>query len=317
MAKVPQNTPGPIKAEAPAPSPEAKKDLPNKNNPVAVVEPKGTELANNYMEEFSGAGLENVTADQLLTPRLAILQSTSDQVKPQKPKYIDGAKIGEICDLATGELFEPPLHFLPVYFKIDWLEWAPLASGRGLLNVFTSSRISHKKVGGDVDPEEVLCVDGKIYAHVGKDQSGEEQFGKWTTEDGNSLVETAQFFGLNLSADGRRSFIPMANTQFKKAKSWLTTATSQKARKADGTMYTPPLFYRAYYLSSVPEGNKKGDWMGWVIKPGEKLEELGVDAANLAREAVAFYKSITRGEVKVDLSTAADEETIPADQRSM
>jgi tetratricopeptide (TPR) repeat protein len=65
---------------------------------------------------FAGLGLENVTSRDLIIPRLTIIQALSPQVKSNKPEYIAGAKVGDICDVSTGELFDPPLIFLPVHY---------------------------------------------------------------------------------------------------------------------------------------------------------------------------------------------------------
>jgi hypothetical protein len=100
-----------------------------------------------YSDVFAahaGDGLENVTASDLIIPRLAILQDLSPQVKKTKPEYIEGAQVGDICDVGTSELFEPPLIFLPVHYVKQWLEWAPRASGKGLVKIHNDNSILEK-----------------------------------------------------------------------------------------------------------------------------------------------------------------------------
>lgn len=259
----------PAKLDAPTtPSPSTEK-----SNPVALADASFAELA--------GAGLENVGANDLIIPRLTILQSLSPQINSRKPEFIDGAKTGEICDVGTGEIFEPPLQFLPVHYLKQWLEWAPRATGKGLV-----------KIHSDADILEACTRDEK---------------NRPFTKDGNRISETAQFFGLNMSAGGRRCFLPMASTQLKKAKRWLTLSTSEKAARADGSNFTPPLFYRLYELSVMEEDNVQGSWLGWKIERGLRLQDFSENWNSIMKEAIEFRESIKKGAVRGEV--APEEET--------
>lgn len=233
--------------------------------------------------QYAGAGTENITASDIIVPRLTILQALSPQLNAKKSEYIAGAKAGDICDVGTGEIFEAPLMFLPVYFKKQWLEWAPRSSGQGLVAIHDSSDILNQTKPND-RKQPILA-------------------------NGNLIAETAQFFGLNLSAGGRRSFLPLTSTQLKKAKRWLTLASAEKplARK-DGSTFAPPLFYRIYQLSAVSESNAKGDWIGYKIERGPSLPDYGPDWEKIRDEAVKFLASLTRGELRGDIE-GADHET--------
>ena len=232
-------------------------------------------------EAHAGDGLDNVGADDLLVPRLAILQALSPQLKKAKSEYIPGAEEGAIADLGTGELFGEELLFLPVYYRKEYLEWAPRDSGKGLVGVHSS-------------PD--------ILAETTKDDRG-----RATLPSGNYVAETAQFYGLNLSAGGRMSFIPMASTQLKKARRLNTLAMGEKLRRADGSEFTAPMWYRTYEFGSAAESNNEGDWFGWTINRGKALPELtieedGCDWRSLKQQAVEFRESLIKGEVKGDVS---------------
>lgn len=223
----------------------------------------------------SGAGLENVRPQDLIIPRITIIQGLSPQVQPKKPEYIQGAVVGNICDVGTGEIFEDPLEFLPVYFVTQWLEWAPRSTGKGLIAIHPTDDILQR------------CK---------KDEKNRD-----VTAEGNLVAQTAQFFGLNMSAGGRRSFIPMTSTQLKKSRRWMTLATSERIRRPDGKEIVPPLWYRIYNLSTADESNAEGDWVGWRIERGLRLQDWGDDWKNIYAEAVDFRDSIKRGEVRGDL----------------
>jgi hypothetical protein len=253
-----------------------------KKQEVAVAEKSNAVVvADQAFEAFAGEGLENVTSRDLIIPRLTILQALSPQVQPKKPEYINGAKVGDICDVGTQEIFEAPLLFLPVHYIKQYLEWAPRSSGKGLVKIHDDASILD------------LCKP--------------DEKNRPTTPDGNYIAETAQFFGLNMSAGGRKCFLPMASTQLKKARRWLTLATSEKVQRADGSTFTPPLFYRVYNLSVVDESNAEGDWSGWKVERGDRLQDMGDNWRDHYNEAIAFRDSLKRGEVRGDIG--AEEES--------
>lgn len=258
----------------------------------------GTAITANVADDFSdfaGQGFENVTSKDILVPRLAILQDLSPQVKENKPEFIEGAKPGMICDVGTGELFPDIVIFLPVYYRKDWLEWAPRSSGKGLVNIHQS--------------DEILA------------QTTPDAKGRPCLPNGNYIAETAQFYGFNLSADCRKSFIPMAGTQLKKARKWLTLSTGEKLKRADGSQFTPPMFYRSYELTTVRESNAEGDWSGWKIDRSLAMPELddliGFSWRDLRDEATKFIEQLKSGEARADTSQMADAHTEPSNEGAM
>ena len=235
--------------------------------------------AADIFQSHAGEGLENVTARDMLVPRLTILQSLSPQLKQRDAAYIEGAKVGDICDVGTGEVFPDGILFLPVYYRKDFLEWAPRASGEGLVNIHSDPAILDKTTRNE-KKQPVL-------------------------PNGNIISETAQFFGFNMSADRRMCFIPMASTQLKRARKWITLATSEKLRRSDGSEFTAPLFYRCYELNTAEESNNQGDWSGWTLSRGPALPEMefdGYDWQSIAQQAAEFRLQIMSGEARGDVS---------------
>lgn len=232
------------------------------------------------MEKFASAGLENVTAKDLLIPRLTIIQALSPQIDKNKPEYMPGVERGQICDVGLQEIIPAPMLFIPVYFMTQYLEWKP--GRKGLANIHN-------------DPEILSqCT-----------QNDKRQY---VLPNGNIVSETAQFYGLNATADYRFSFIPMTSTQLKKARRWNTLATSEKALRRDGTEFTPPLFYRAYVLSTVAESNDQGSWDGWKIERGPKIEEIDGAAQKVFDLATGFYEQLKSGRARGDVESMAGEE---------
>lgn len=251
------------------------------NLPAAKAAPLPAVLATDDFSEYAGAGLENVSANDVLIPRLSILQALSPQLSKRKAEYIPNAEIGNIADVGTGELFPDGIWFLPVLYRKDYLEWAPRDTGKGLVAIHSDPAIL--------------------------DRCSKDDRSRPTLPNGNYIAETAQFFGLNLSAGGRMCFIPMASTQLKKARRWNTLATGEKLRRTDGSEFAAPLFYRTYHLTTAEESNNDGDWWGWVIArglalPEIKLDEHGFSSQGLKAAAVAFRESLAKGAVRADIA---------------
>ena len=224
-------------------------------------------------EGHAGSGLENVTAKDVLIPRLTLVQSLSEQVKKRSASFIEGAEIGDIVDVGTNELMPRPLHVLPVLYEKNYLEWAPRASGKGLV---------------------MIHVDADILRDAKMNDKG-----KPILPNGNMLVETAQIFLLNLSAGRRPSFLPFASTQLKKSRRWMTLAQGERMVNSAGVEFTPPLFYRSYFLGTAMESNAQGEWASWTIERGPSLPELPNWQAIMA-SAVAFKESVMGGKVEAD-----------------
>lgn len=236
-------------------------------------------VADDFFQQQAGAGLDNVTAADMLVPRLTILQSLSPQLKPRDAAYIEGAAVGDICDVGTGQIFKGSILFLPVYYRKDYLEWAPRSSGGGLVDIHSDPAIL--------------------------DQTQRNEKKQPLLPNGNLIAETAQFYGFNLSAGRQMCFIPMASTQLKKARKWVTMAAAEKLRRADGSEFTAPLFYRAYELSTADESNAQGDWSGWKIDRGPALPEMDFDGTPfqvVAQQAADFRLQIMGGEARGDVS---------------
>jgi hypothetical protein len=255
-----------------------------KDNAVPAVQSMATPavVSASDFAQFEGQGFENVTSQDLIVPRITILQGLSPQVQPKKPEYIKGASVGDLCDVGTNEVFPSPMLFLPVYYSKTYLEWAPRSSGKGLVQIHNDKAIL--------------------------DQTKPDDSNRPILPNGNYISETAQFFGLNLSAGGRRSFIPLTSTQLKKARRWLSLATSERVVRPDGTSFTPPLYYRIYHISTVEEANSKGDWIGFKIERGPSLPEFDPKGwQRILQDAQDFRNSLSKGEMRGDVGAAEEE----------
>jgi hypothetical protein len=254
---------------------------------VAVKEEAKLPSAGFDVSRFAGkaTGLENVQANDLLIPRLTILQSNSPQVTMGQPEYDEKYKPGMIYDTGLAEIMEKPLIFLPVHFNKVWIEWAPRETKKGIITIYESDDIMQ--------------------------QTTEDAMGRAVLPTGNYIVETAQIYGLNVNAKLRPSYFAMTSTQLKKSRRWLTLATTEEIFDANsGTSFQAPFYYRSYALGTVPESNAKGNWIGWTLERYKSLSDFSEQDAQLAErmfeKAESFKKAIDAGETKADLSGMED-----------
>ena len=258
------------KASAPKAAEEEKKAL-------ATV--KQTLPAEAVSDLYEDAGIDSFRAEDVALPYVTILQTTSEQVKKQKANFIEGAEVGMFVNTATERLFkgEDGIDFIVAKSVKEWVEWKPEMGG------FV------RNWGQDESR---------------RNQSQQDDTGRWKTPDGNDLVETGVLYVLmldlkNPDALPERAIISLSGTQFKKFKKLNAMITSFVLPRPDGKgSFTPACFARAYHAVSVPEENDKGDWFGWKITALDRTHNLP-GGADLYQQAKAFRELIDKGEVRV------------------
>lgn len=248
-----------------------------------IAEVKNTAIANvTDMEAFAGfegAGAEEVTARDRRIPRIAILEPLSPQLKKNHEKAITGARAGDIVDTGVGEVIggeENPILFLPVKFVKEYLEWAPRDGGKGLQG-------RHK--------------DASILQ-----QCEQNDKGAYFLPNGNEVIETAQFFGLNLADLNSPvwSFVPMSKGRYSAAKDFVERLARIKLPNGKPA----PYFFQSWNLASLHTTKNNNDYYTWSIKPGPKVMELGDNWQLIVEEAKAMLAGLSEGTV----SAVHDEE---------
>lgn len=256
---------------------------------TAVAERKQTALAmpEASFEEFGGAGFEGTGRDDMAIPFLAILQSGSPQTKRSDGAYIEGAAEGMLLNTVTNEVIDPTKVDIVVVacaYRRAFVEWRLRENG-----------------GGFVAEHE---PDPAMQAECERDDKNRD-----ILPNGNQLNDTRTFYVMILDADGIPSpaVITMTSTQIKKAKQWMMQLNLLKLRKADGSVYTPPMFASKWRVTTVAEQNDKGSWFGWAFEHAGYLSGPTDPVFCTARD---FHKSVTAGTVRVDLAKSAPAEEI-------
>lgn len=216
-------------------------------------------------------GFESVTAEDLGIPFLTIVQKGSAEFDKAHPRHaekkIPGCDVGDIIDIISRSVVHksggPPLVVVPVAWVKYYMEWRPRTTGGGGV------------VKAHTDPTLLnTCKRNEKNLDV--------------LPNGNILVTTAYFSVVTIGEDGgigKRYMLGMSSTQLRKSRAWLNMAQSIKVRTPNGQLVTPPLFSHSYKLSTMPESNEKGSWMGWKIEVNEMVTDL-----TLAEELIATAK---------------------------
>lgn len=267
---------------------EAKKDVP------AVVA-TGTALAvapdvDMFLED-AGSGLEHVSTQDMMVPYLNILQQLSPQCAKRESSYIEGAEPGHFFNTATQEIFdgEKGVYVIPVTFQRRITEWVPRNKGGGLVRDW----------GQDDSPLRTVKRDPAT--------------GMDLTPDGNQVTQAGTHYVLVVDPETgsfERAVVSMSGTQLKKSRRWNTLISSIQVDKPGGGKFTPAAFYMVYHLTTVPESNDKGSWMGYSIRSFKPTVELP-GGRDIYLAGKAFRDAINEGLVKSapEQHTESDVET--------
>jgi hypothetical protein len=106
---------------------------------MAKQEPKSTDLAKSdpaanmmildqtqvpdHIHQGEARGNEGVGQDDIIIPRLELVQGLSPAVKEGDPGYIDGAKPGMLMNSVTKQLYGKEVMVVPVVYMKQWLVW--------------------------------------------------------------------------------------------------------------------------------------------------------------------------------------------------
>lgn len=74
---------------------------------------------------------EAMDKDELLLPRIDVAQALSPQLDESEPNYIEGLKLGDLFNTATGEIYGRTLNFVAAQYTKEFLVFQDRAMGGG------------------------------------------------------------------------------------------------------------------------------------------------------------------------------------------
>lgn len=253
-----------------------------KETGTAVAKKPESALPAEMMEQMHGLadkGMEGVGVNDVIMPRLTLLQDLSPQVSSRKPEYVEGAEVGQIFNVATQK-FCDEIIVIPCMYKRHHIEWKP---DRG---------------GFVADHGE----DESIMANTTRNDMGFD-----VLPNGNLIVPTGTWYCIDL--DGNQLIIAMSRTQLKSSRQWMSFATEEKIDHPEKGKFTPPLFFRSYKLSSVVRDNGDNSWFVWSVNRDKSIVELTDSGMEkLMEQAIAFNAKLEAGEVSAAAESFGDDD---------
>ncbi len=257
----------------------AKKSLPGdspdseKLNQFGII-PLGNmnELPEHLRDRDSRSGYELVESEDVYTPRLALAQSNTPQVKKSSPNYIDGLTEGDFFHSIKGTNYGPgPLFITPIFMFKSGVR---LDKDGQLICRSDNSRDCSMN-----GPNGCLCR-------------------KWGDDGSRPVCNMVYNFPVVLYGDEDFQdgvILSMKSTAIGVAKDWVS---KMKATGKD-------MFAGVWKIWSVPEGDGQYNWMNM------RLEAAGWAPPDVFEKAEALHEALLKmhksGKLKVDMTG----ETVP------
>ena len=243
---------------------------------------QNTEIVSLF-EEKAGAGIGEVSADDLATPRIVMIQPGSPQIKKSSTKYLADASVGDLLFTATNTIVdgEEGIRFLPVYFDRNYIEWNLRENGGG----FVAAHPKDTPLLGETQ-RDAQFRDSRTYSD-----------GRQT-----ELQNTANHYGYAIiEGSPQRCVINMTRSQLKKSRGWLGMINGTRLNGKNGE-YTPPA-HSHFYLIQTEEvsATGKSSYYNYHITQ-ERI--LGNEEVDLFREADDFSKFCEGGGMQAMLSSS-------------
>ena len=221
---------------------------------VAVREPQNelalTGQVPDFLRQFGATGNESVGVEDIVIPRLGLIQSLSPEVDDSDPKYIEGAKPGDFFNSLTREVYSSPVKIVFVDRKKEYLVFKKRALGGGFRGSFGSETEAKIQIETGDDPPEQM-----------------------------EIIETATNFGLILGDDDQilsEIVIPMSSTKLKVDRQINSMIRLRGAAR----------FSSVFYLDSTKEKNDKGTFYNIKATIGPWVTENIALAAKKMYDAI-------------------------------
>ncbi len=180
-----------------------------------------------YMKD-GNRGSENVTASDVVIPRIGLVQALSPQRKKTHAAYIAGAEEGVMFNSVTNELYDKELTFIPVYFKVEYVIWRDREKGGGFRGAYDSMETAQRAMDSLEDAAD--C----------------------------EIIETAQHYVLIRHSENE---LEEAILSMSVSKMTASRKLNSLIRIAGGDRFS-----RHYLLSSTVAEGKKGEYQNYTVK---------------------------------------------------
>ncbi len=225
------------------------------------------------------AGYEEFGAEERLIPFLRVIQALSPQLKQSKPEFIPDAKEGMLCIPSMKKLFDGKegIYLIPVGYNRRWNEWAPRASGGGLVNIYENDSIMSQT---------------KRIEKVG-DQ----------LPNGNTVSEHRNLFGALIDTTNQTLtplVISAASSQIKYLKEATTILDGQRLKKI-------PILNNVFKINTFTKTKSENEWslmqfqhLGTLSDFVQQTDQAWIFEQTNKEMLAEFCKSVASGSVKTE-----------------
>lgn len=237
------------------------------------------EIANiDLFQADAGAGMESVSSDQVIVPRISLLQSMSPCTKKSSGEYLEGAEEGMFLNKITQKLYsgEKGMDVIPLNVRQTLVEFSSREDGGNFL-----ADHSHNLTLWDQTPYDEVKK-GKI------------------TQQGTRLVKSFEFLVCILEEDGTFSpaLLNLSSSQYKKGHKWFSQLRQFQVKNSKGVPFNPAIYYSVYNLKSSTETKDSNSWMGYKIT--RVCDTVSLDGGmSIYTYCSDFSKSYSKGEIKI------------------
>jgi hypothetical protein len=231
-------------------------------------------------------GSENVSTEDIVIPRLELIQALSPAVKEGDPGFIAEARPGMLMNSVTKQLYGKEVMVVPIVFMKQWLVWKKRKyidpkSGKevqtegGFLGAFNSPEDAKARAAEEpVDPAQI------------------------------EIIDTPQHLCLLINFNSGtydEVMLSMPRTKAKISRQW-----NSMIRLAGGDRFS-----RVYRITSAIEKKTKGDYYNFVVA------QSGWPAKPIYNRAEKLWEQIQAGTRKVAMDVSdfdeADDTNAPDD----
>lgn len=112
-----------------------------------------------YINQGEARGNENVTTDDLVIPRLGLLQKISPELDKNDPAFIKGAEEGQFVNSLTKEVHSSPAQIVPVFYRKEFVVFKKREAGGGFRGTFQSDQEAQEFISQQEDATQLESIE--------------------------------------------------------------------------------------------------------------------------------------------------------------
>jgi hypothetical protein len=248
-----------------------------------------------HLQKYSNmanVGLENLSKEDMVMPRLAVAQQMSPQVQKTDPLYIPGLEVGQFFNTVSGEIYGETVRLTPLFFFPSRIFFPPRGSDKPELCRANQLDENGRLFRGRITPQ-------------GCDLCPHSQWLDNPRPDGSTRPDCTYFMNYICVIHKNGIFEPIAfslkSKMMKPAKNWNSKLRVRQL----------PAFCMVTDVTTVPEKAPKGTFFN--VKFGD-VQTAGAEVSKLEK----LFETWSNREIKIDTrGSDVDEDVIEVDDNTM